>query len=125
MTGSSHMRRGVLNTLALLAAASLSACGSDDSESSTRGLDRSETGQSLPCAKAEQLLTALDIPGPGQPTPEDAVAPYAGGLFLAAERVDGRTIVLGLRRDGTVFREYQVRKRSDGWWPDGYRECSA
>jgi hypothetical protein len=68
---------------------------------------------------------ALDVPGPGQPTPEKAVAPYAGALQLVVENVDGSTVVIGLARDATVFRVYQVTKRLDGWWPDGYAECRA
>lgn len=79
----------------------------------------------LPCASTEQSRVDLDVPGPGQPSPEEAVAPYAGALELTSRGVDGDTVVLGLRQDGSVFRMYHVRKRADGWWPDGYAECRA
>ncbi|WP_227468415.1 hypothetical protein [Microbacterium sp. YJN-G] len=53
------------------------------------------------------------------------MAPYAGALELTSREVDGDTVVLGLRQDGSIFRTYHVRKRADGWWPDGYSECRA
>lgn len=117
------MRSGLVVTLALLAMAG-SACGSRSAADSTQPAVFSASKMSLPCPVADQTGLDLDVPGPGQPTPEEAVAPYAGALTLVAEQVDGRTIVLGLRGDGSVFREYQVTEREDGWWPDGYHECS-
>ena len=80
---------------------------------------------SLPCDESDQTAVFLDVPGPGRPTPEGAVAPYAGALTLVAHKGDGGTTVLGLRADKTVFRVFDVTKRKDGWWPDGYRECSS
>ena len=56
----------------------------------------------LPCADSDQSSAALDVPSPGQPSPEEAVAPYAGALELVSEQVDGSTIVVGLRRDDSV-----------------------
>lgn len=67
----------------------------------------------------------LDVPGPGRATPEAAVAPYADALTLVAHQGDDGTTVLGLRADQTVVRVFDVTKRNDGWWPDGYRECSS
>lgn len=82
------------------------------------------SARSLPCDETEQTGVRLDVPGPGRPSPEEAVAPFAGALTLAAHERDGGTTVLGLRADETVFRVFKVTKRDDGWWPDGYRECS-
>ena len=81
---------------------------------------------SLPCPPSEQGGTALDIPGPGRPTPEQAVAPYAGGgeVTTVADEERGSAVVHVLGPDGKVFRTFQVSKRVDGWWPDGYLECS-
>lgn len=85
---------------------------------------RSDTSAtSLPCDETEQTAVALDVPGPGRPSPEEAVAPFAGALTLVAQERGGGTTVLGLRADGTVFRVFEVTEREDGWWPDGYREC--
>ena len=84
----------------------------------------SDSATALPCDETEQGGVALDVPGPGRPTPEEAVAPYAGALTLVAQQGDDGTTVLGLRADGTVLRVFGVTKREDGWWPDGYRECS-
>lgn len=78
-----------------------------------------------PCAYTEEPRVALDVPGPGRPSPEEAVAPYAGALELASREINGDTVVVGLRQDGSIFRMYHVRKRTDGWWPDGYSECRA
>jgi hypothetical protein len=83
----------------------------------------SATASALPCDEAHQTGVALDVPGPGQRTPEEAVAPYAGALELVAQDGDERTSVLGLRADGSVFRVFDVSRHGDGWWPDGYREC--
>lgn len=82
----------------------------------------SVSATSLPCTK--QAAVALDVPGPGQPTAEEAVAPYAGALTLVVQQSGGESTVLGLLSDNTVVRVFQVTKRVDGWWPDGYRECS-
>lgn len=79
----------------------------------------------LPCDESEQTYVAWDVPGPGRPTPEEAVAPYAGALTLMAQRGPKATTVLGLRADGSLVRVFDVSKGDDGWWPDGYRECSS
>lgn len=79
---------------------------------------------SLPCDVSEQTMVMFDLAGPGQPTPRQAVAPHAGALTLVVQESAGDTTVFGLRDDGSVFRAFQVTKRDDGWWPDGYRECS-
>jgi hypothetical protein len=52
------------------------------------------------------------------------VTPYAGALTLVVQERGGEATVLGLRDDKSVFRAFQVTRRNDGWWPDGYRECS-
>lgn len=78
----------------------------------------------LPCDEADQTFGALDIPGPGQPTPEEAVAPFADALTLVSEGGGSHVKVHGIRADGTVERIFEVTKREDGWWPDRYGECS-
>mgnify|MGYP000032298378 CR=1 FL=1 len=79
---------------------------------------------SLPCDESEQTMVMWDLAGPGEPTPAQAVAPHAGALTLVEQESAGDTTVFGLRDDGSVFRAFQVTKHDDGWWPDGYRECS-
>ncbi len=115
--------RTALTTGLLAAAVTLSSACATDSSVEIRASERPARASTLPCAEVDQSSVALDVPGPGQPSPEEAVAPYAGALELVAERVGGSTIVAGLRRDGSVFRVFRVTGRSDGWWPDGYAEC--
>jgi len=102
-----------------------SGCGASTSGQREQASPPAVSVSAPPCPDAEQSRVDLDVPGPGQPSPEEAVAPYAGALELASRDVDGDTVVLGLRQDGTIFRTYHVRKRADGWWPDGYSECRA
>lgn len=116
------MRYGQAGTLALLAVMG-SACVPGSAVDATEPAEPSSSTMSLPCAETEQTRVMLDIPGPGQPSPEEAVAPFAGALTLVAQPGDGQSVVFGLRADGTVFRVYQVTKHNDGWWPDSYREC--
>jgi hypothetical protein len=85
----------------------------------------SASTSTLPCSESEQRYVAWDVPGPGRPTPEEAVAPHAGALTLVAHQGGDGMTVLGLRTDGTVFRVFDVTQSDDGWWPDGYRECSS
>lgn len=98
----------------------LSSCSENhtalDSETSTPKLV-------LDCGASQPLGTDLDIPGPGRATPEKAVAPYAEGLDLVAEQSGRAAVVFGLT-DGEVVRQFQARKHDDGWWPDGYTECT-
>jgi hypothetical protein len=117
------MRSKQASMLALLVAIG-SACGQGGAGDATELAEPSSSTMSLPCAEIEQTRVMLDIPGPGQPTPEEAVAPFAGALTLVAQPRDGQAVVLGLRANGTVFRVYRVAKHKDGWWPDSYRECS-
>ena len=116
------MRTGLTPGMLVAVVTLSSACGAQSSND-TQASEPTTRASALACAESDQSSVALDVPGPGQPSPEEAVAPYAGALELVAEQVDGSTIVVGLIRDGTVFRVYQVTKRSDGWWPDGYAEC--
>ena len=52
------------------------------------------------------------------------MSPHAGALTLIKQEDAGETTVFGLRVDDSVFRAFQVIRHDDGWWPDGYRECS-
>jgi hypothetical protein len=81
---------------------------------------------SLLCPASEQRRTDLDIPGPGRATPEQAVAPFAGGggVTTVADEGRGSAVVQVLGTDGDVVRTFQVSEHGDGWWPDGYFECS-
>lgn len=101
-------------------------CGDRPAPNATAaGASRSPTASaaSLLCAESEQTAVDLDVPGPGRPTPEEAVAPYADALTLVVHQGDDGTTVLGLHADKTVARVFDVTKRGDGWWADGYREC--
>ncbi|MEP7738889.1 hypothetical protein ABKW28_14640 [Nocardioides sp. 31GB23] len=117
------VQAGMTATLMLFAVG----CG-EDAEPAVKATDASTpasiTATSLPCEESEQTYAAWDVPGPGRPTPEAAVAPCAGSLTLVAHQTAKGTTVLGLRADGSLFRVFDVTKSNDGWWPDGYRECS-
>lgn len=114
------MRHGLAGMLALLSLMG-GGCGQQTAVDAPEGAEPSSSTTSLPCAETEQTNVMLDISGPGQPTREEAVAAFGGGMTLVAQRGG---VVLGLRSDGTVFRVYQVTQREDGWWTEGYRECS-
>lgn len=118
------MRAGLSTGMLVAVVALSSACGTQPRDD-TSASGPASRAHALPCAESDQSGVVLDVPGPGRPTPEKAVAPYAGALQLVAEDVDGSTVVVGLTRDATVFRVYQVTKRFDGWWPEGYAECRA
>lgn len=78
----------------------------------------------LGCPVEEQTIVDLDIPGPGMPTPEEALNAYAEGPFRVVSTANGSAIVNALGPDGTVKRVFEVTQREDGWWPDSYTECS-
>jgi hypothetical protein len=117
------MRNRHMGAVALLAAMG-SACGSESVNDAVRASEPSPATLSLPCDESEQTLVMWDVPGPGQPTPSQAVAPHAGALTLVEQESARDTTVFGLRDDGSVLRAFEVTKHDDGWWPDGYRECS-
>lgn len=76
-----------------------------------------------PCPNSSRKSVDLDIPGPGQPTPQLAVAPYALGSAILLSEENGTATVLGLAGYGEPTRVFKVTKREDGWWPDSYVEC--
>lgn len=118
------MRIGHVVVIAAVATVA-SGCGGSTSAQQEDPTPSAVPETALTCADTEQSRVDLDVPGPGQPSPEEAVAPYAGALELASREVDGDTVVVGLRQDGSVFRMYHVSMHADGWWPDGYAECRA
>ena len=113
---------GLCAALVLLA----SGCGESTSPPPVAALAAapSPSTMSLPCDQGRQTLVALDFVGPGKPSPEEAVAPFAAALTLVAQKHDGRTTVAALGANETVIRMFEVSQHQDGWWPDGYRECS-
>lgn len=119
------MRIGHVVVMTAVVATVASGCGAPTSRQREEPTPSAVAKTALPCADTERSRVDLDVPGPGQPGPEQAVAPYAGALELASREINGDTVVLGLRQDGSIFRTYHVRKRADGWWPDGYSECRA
>lgn len=82
-------------------------------------------GSTLSCPYPERRMVSLDIPGPGRPTPEEAVAPYANGTTVVVRQKRGTAVVHVLDPDGNVVRIFEVTRHDDGWWPDGYTECAA
>jgi hypothetical protein len=114
------MRYGQMALVALVALTG-SACGNGGASDPAEASEPPASTLALPCGESEQTAVALDVPGPGQPTPEAAVTPYAGALTLVVQERGGETTVFGLRDDNSVLRAFQVTRRDDGWWPEGYR----
>ena len=78
----------------------------------------------LSCLVDQRISVAFDGRGPGQPTPQEAVAPLLGGLLLGRTTRAGRqATVTAVTTDGDVLRVYSLTLRRDGWWPDGYAAC--
>lgn len=107
--------------LCLVVAVAASSCG----EGPTDAVDVPASASALPCDPSDERTVALDIAGPGQPTPVEAVAPFAEGLTLVEQESEAGTTVLAIDTDGTVVRMFDVSEQQGGWWPDGYRECPA
>lgn len=64
-----------------------------------------------------------DIPGPGRPTPREAVAPYIVGSALVISEDARSATVIEVAGYGSATRVFEVTKREDGWWPDSYVVC--
>ena len=101
----------------------VSGCGEGTPPVAVLAAAPSPSTMSLPCDEGRQTQVALDIAGPGRPSPEEAVAPFAATLTLVTQKHDGRTTVAALGPNETVLRMFEVSQHQDGWWPDGYREC--
>lgn len=85
--------------------------------------DARATDEAAQCDKGG-LSTALDIPGPGRPTPEEAVEPYLDAFVVVSVQEDGGTATVTAEAPGSdAVRLYDLTRREDGWWPDGYTEC--
>ncbi|WP_292604627.1 hypothetical protein [Nocardioides sp. REDSEA-S30_B4] len=68
--------------------------------------------------------TALDIPGPGKPLPEEAVEAYLDAFVVVSVQEDGENATVIAEAPGSdAVRLYDLTRREDGWWPDGYTEC--
>lgn len=76
---------------------------------------------SLPCTQIRQHR--ISYGGPGQPSPEEAVAPFADGLKLVSDGTTNAPRIHGLDTNGTVVRTFEVAKHDDGWWTDGWADC--
>jgi hypothetical protein len=117
------MSVGALKSIPVLVAAAvlaLSSCGEDNAASDAEAPTPKLV---LDCGALQPLGTDLDVPGPGRATPEKAVAPYADGLDLVAEQSGGTAVVYSVR-EGEVVRQFGTSRHDDGWWPDGYMECT-
>lgn len=95
-------------------------CGSVPADDSSEA--DGQTG--LGCSVGEQRAVDLDVPGPGMPTPEEAVNAVSDGLATVVSKAAGAATVNTLGPDGTVMRVFELTQREDGWWPDSYTECS-
>jgi hypothetical protein len=99
--------------------------GGNEADTDKRATDREgATVLALPCPSSDQRPVDLDIKGPGQPTPEQAVAPFAEGAEPVAREGERETRVFVLESDGTVASVFIVSRHDDGWWPDAYTDCA-
>lgn len=80
-------------------------------------------GTAHPCPDSQRSPVALDIPGPGRLTPQEAVAPYIVGSALVISEDAHSATIMELAGYGSATRVFEVTKREDGWWPDTYVVC--
>ena len=85
--------------------------------------DAEPTDEAAKCDKGG-LSRALDIPGPGNPSAEEAVEPYLDAFVVVSVQEDGANATVTAEAPGSdAVRLYDLTHREDGWWPDGYTEC--
>lgn len=78
----------------------------------------------IQCTEGDGLSMALDIPGPGRPTPEEAVEPYLAAFVVVDVQEDGETATVTAEAPASdAVRLFELTRHKDGWWPDGYRQC--
>lgn len=93
-----------------------------DTARNHEGVPPPAASTTLDCAAPAGV--ALDIPGPGQPTPEEAVAPFADGLVpVLMHQTATAATVTTFSAAGDAIRVFTVTRREDGWWPDGWSQC--
>lgn len=86
--------------------------------------DTAAMPRTLPCRTSDQRAVDLDVRGPGRSSPEQAVAPFADGSIVVVN-ANRRVATVGvLGDDGHLARVFEVSKHADGWWPDGFAECT-
>lgn len=96
-------------------------CGTD-TVSNAKPTAQPTASAILDCAAPTGV--SLDIPGPGQPSPEEAVAPFADGLVPVLISQGARAArVATFSAAGDAVRVFTVTRREDGWWPDGWSQC--
>lgn len=110
-------RLGCVGSLLFVLVAS--GCRQDEANEPETESESSET--SLPCTRIRHSL--ITHGGPGRPSPEEAVAPFADGLTLFSEGTNTSPRIYGVDNDGTVVRDFKVSKTAGGWITDGWDDC--
>lgn len=109
--------------LAVVALSTLHACGEESvppDAAQASAVDPSECS-----AESATRGVDLDIPGPGMPTPEEAVAPYLDAYVVTDVEAQQRSATVTTETDGGAIRVFTLTRRDDGWWPDGYIDCTS
>ncbi len=112
----------VAAALAVASLSGLSACG--DESTASGALPASEAAPSV-CSHESGAGVDLDVPGPGKPTPEEAVAPYLDAYVVTNVEEHQRSATLRAETAGGAVRLFNLTRRNDGWWPEGYAECAS
>jgi hypothetical protein len=99
-------------------------CGTDATHNSAAPRGESTGQGELGCSVDEQTAVDLDVPGPGMPSPGEAVDALTESPSTLVSKSAGAATVTTLGPGGTVARVFQVTQRHDGWWPASYTECS-
>ena len=116
-----HISRTTVAAMIITSLGTVSACGGESAETEAAPAPEVSAGD---CAKEDGTGVALDIPGPGTPTPEEAVAPYLDAYVIASVDENQRSATVTAKADGGAVRIFELTRRNDGWWPDGYVQCS-
>lgn len=80
------------------------------------------SGDELSCDDSGPTVL-FDAPGPGQPSPEEAVHRMAAGTVRHLT-VDGDAAELDLLTWTSDAGHYSLIRRADGWWLDAFTPCT-
>ncbi len=115
-----RLSQSVVAALAIVSLSTLSACGSEPAEFGAAPAAELAPGD---CSLESGTGVDLDIPGPGTPTPEEAVAPYLNAYVIADVEEEQTSATVTAEAPGGATRVFDLTLRDDGWWPDSYVEC--
>lgn len=107
----------------------LAACAepSNDQPAAGRsdGTDLTELASRAEAECEAAMVSMLDVPGPGQESPEEAVSladSSSSTILVRADAEEAR--VATTSESGQLLKLFTLRHRDDGWWPESFVPCS-